>query len=79
MSSCEIVEARDLSKRKQLRGTELIKAEGEELMKHIIDFFKKNHIISIKLALKPNIEKVAKILFTKLGFKESVRIYELEL
>jgi 23S rRNA (pseudouridine1915-N3)-methyltransferase len=35
MSSCEIVEARDLSKRKHLRGTELIKAEGDELMKHV--------------------------------------------
>ena len=35
MSSCEIVEARDLSKKKNLRGTELVKAEGEELMKHV--------------------------------------------
>lgn len=35
MSSCEIVEARDLSKSRHLRGTELVKAEGEELMKHV--------------------------------------------
>lgn len=35
MGSCEIVETRDLSKRKRLRGTELVKAEGEELMKHV--------------------------------------------
>ncbi len=35
MSSCEIVEARDLSKRRHLQGTELVKAEGEELMKHV--------------------------------------------
>ena len=35
MSTCDIVEARDLSKRKNLRGSELVKAEGEELMKHV--------------------------------------------
>lgn len=37
MSSCEIVEARDLSKRKHLRGAELVEAEGKELLKHVPD------------------------------------------
>jgi 23S rRNA (pseudouridine1915-N3)-methyltransferase len=37
MCSCEIIEARDLSKRKHLRGAELVEAEGEELMKHVPD------------------------------------------
>ena len=35
MCSCEIVEARDLSKRKRLRGAELMEAEGRELLKHV--------------------------------------------
>ncbi len=35
MSSCEAVEVRDLSKRKHLRGAELLEAEGEELLKRI--------------------------------------------
>jgi len=35
MSSCEIVEARDLSKRRHLRGAELVEAEGKELLRHV--------------------------------------------
>jgi len=50
---------------------------GEELMKYIIEFFKGNHIKALRLALKPNSEKIAKLLFTKLGFQEKLRIYEL--
>ena len=50
---------------------------GEELMRHMVDYLKQNHITSIRLALKHNIDKGAKILFTKLGFKEVLDIYEL--
>ena len=46
-------------------------------MHHMIDYLKQNHINSIRLALKHNIDKGAKILFTKLGFKEVLDIYEL--
>lgn len=35
MNSCEVAEARDLSKRKHLRGAELAKAESDELLKHV--------------------------------------------
>jgi ribosomal protein S18 acetylase RimI-like enzyme len=50
---------------------------GEMLMRHVIDYFKKNHIQSIRLALKINIDPAAKKLFIKLGFQESYRIFEL--
>jgi len=33
--SCDIIEARDLSKKKSFRAAELIAAEGEELARHI--------------------------------------------
>lgn len=52
---------------------------GEKIMRHIIDFFKKNHIQSIRLALKTNFDKGAQTLFTKLGFTEIFKIYELQL
>jgi 23S rRNA (pseudouridine1915-N3)-methyltransferase len=35
MVSCEIVEARDLSRRRQIRSAELVAAEGEELARHV--------------------------------------------
>jgi ribosomal protein S18 acetylase RimI-like enzyme len=50
---------------------------GEKLMRYIIDYFKKNHIELIRLALKTNLDPVAIVLFRKLGFQESYRIYDL--
>jgi 23S rRNA (pseudouridine1915-N3)-methyltransferase len=35
LNACEIIEARDISKRRQLRGAELIEAEGRELLRHV--------------------------------------------
>jgi 23S rRNA (pseudouridine1915-N3)-methyltransferase len=35
MCSCEILEVRDLSKRRHLRGAQLVEAEGQELMRHL--------------------------------------------
>ena len=35
MVPCTVTEVRDLSKRKQLRGPDLINAEGEELARHL--------------------------------------------
>jgi len=52
---------------------------GEEIIRHILDYFKANHIQSIRLALKPNLDTAAKILFTKLGFQEMLHIYELKI
>ncbi len=52
---------------------------GEEIMRYIVDFFKRNHVYSIRLALEQNADNAAKILFTKLGFQETLRIYELKI
>lgn len=52
---------------------------GEEIVRYIVDFFKRNHIQSIRLALKQDADNAAKILFTKLGFQETLRIYELKI
>ena len=50
---------------------------GELLMRHIIDYFKKNHIQSIRLALKTDLDEAAITLFMKLGFNELFRVFEL--
>ena len=50
---------------------------GEKIMHHIIDYFKRNHIDSIRLALKPHLDKAAQKLFLKLGFQKIFEIYEL--
>ncbi|MFX0041805.1 MAG: GNAT family N-acetyltransferase [Candidatus Hodarchaeota archaeon] len=50
---------------------------GEKLLRNMIDYFRRNHIQSIRLALKPNLDEAAKLLFIKLGFQEILRIYEL--
>ena len=52
---------------------------GENLMRYIVDYFKKKHIQSIRLSLKTNLDEVAIILFMKLGFNELFRIYELNI
>jgi len=52
---------------------------GENLMRYIVDYFKKKHIQSIRLSLKTNLDEVAIILFMKLGFHELFRIYELNI
>ncbi len=52
---------------------------GEEIVRYIVDFFKRNHIQSIRLALKQDVDNAAKKLFTKLGFQETLHIYELKI
>ncbi|MBA7501262.1 hypothetical protein ES704_04024 [subsurface metagenome] len=52
---------------------------GEEIVRYIVDFFKRNHIHSIRLALEQDADNAAKILFTKLGFQETLHIYELKI
>jgi len=52
---------------------------GEEIIRYILEYFKANHIQSIRLALKPNLDTAAKILFKKLGFQEMLHIYELKI
>ena len=52
---------------------------GEKLMHHIVDYFKKNHIQSIRLALKTDLDRAAQLLFKKLGFQEIFRVFELDI
>jgi len=52
---------------------------GENLMRYIVDYFKKNHIQSIRLSLKTKLDEAAIILFIKLGFHELFRVYELNI
>jgi ribosomal protein S18 acetylase RimI-like enzyme len=52
---------------------------GESLMRHILDYFKKNRIQSIRLALKTKFDDAAQILIKKLGFNEIYEIYELNI
>ena len=51
---------------------------GETLIDYVIDYFKRNHINSIRVALDKDLDNAAKILFTKLGFNEILSIYELK-
>jgi L-amino acid N-acyltransferase YncA len=52
---------------------------GEEIIRKIIDYSKSNHIHSIRLAIRPDIDIGAKKLFIKLGFKNVLHIYELQI
>ncbi|MFX1239073.1 MAG: GNAT family N-acetyltransferase [Promethearchaeota archaeon] len=52
---------------------------GESLMRKGIEYFKKNHINSVRLALKTTMDNAAKKLFIKLGFEPIFMVYELKL
>ncbi len=52
---------------------------GEEIIRKIIDYSKRNHIHSIRLAIRPDTDIGAKKLFIKLGFKNILHIYELQI
>ena len=52
---------------------------GEKIIHSIIDYFRKNHIQSIRIASRPFKFKSAQKLFIKLGFEEIYRIYELHI
>ena len=52
---------------------------GEEIIRKIIDSSKSNHIHSIRLTIKPDIDNNAKKLFIKLGFENILQIYELKI
>jgi ribosomal protein S18 acetylase RimI-like enzyme len=52
---------------------------GEEIIRKIVDYSRSNHIHSIRLAIRPDIDIGAKKLFIKLGFKNILHIYELQI
>ncbi len=52
---------------------------GENILQHTIDYFRRNHVDSIRLSLAPDISKGAKKLLLKFGFEETFRIFELRI
>ena len=52
---------------------------GESLMREVIEYFRRNHIQSIRLALKTSLDPGAQILFKKIGFEEILRVLELKI
>lgn len=52
---------------------------GEKLMREMIDYFRRNHINSVRLTLKSNKDPAARVLFSKLGFEEIFHIFELKI
>lgn len=49
------------------------------MMRRLIYCFKRNHIPSIKLSLKTNLDNAAEEVFVKAGFQEVYRIFELKI
>lgn len=52
---------------------------GETLIHHAIDYFKRNHVESVRIALKSDMNKAAEKLFTKVGFTKLFEIWNLEI
>ena len=52
---------------------------GENLIHHAIDYFKRNRVESIRIALKYDMNKSAEKLFTKVGFTKFFEIWNLEI
>ena len=52
---------------------------GEKIIRKMIEYFRGHRIHSIRIALEPKLREGAILLFTKLGFKEMLRIYELKI
>ena len=52
---------------------------GEELIRYSIDFFKRNHINSVRIIVKTELDKGASNLFTKFGFSEIFKVLEIKM
>lgn len=52
---------------------------GEQLLRHSIDFFKQNHINSIRVTIRSECDESVMRLFKKLNFNEMFKILELEI
>ena len=52
---------------------------GEKLLRYTIDFFKKNHINSVRIIVKTELDDVARKLFAKFGFNEIFKVLELNI
>ncbi|GAH19591.1 unnamed protein product [marine sediment metagenome] len=52
---------------------------GEELIKYSIDFFKRNHINSVRIIVKTELDESASNLFTKFGFNEIFKVLEIKM
>lgn len=52
---------------------------GEELIRYSIDFFKRNHINSVRIIVKTELDEGASSLFTKFGFSEIFKVLEIKM
>jgi ribosomal protein S18 acetylase RimI-like enzyme len=52
---------------------------GEMLIHHAIDYFRRSHVDSVRLALKSDMNKAARKLIIKTGFKKLFEIWNLDL
>jgi len=52
---------------------------GEKLIRYSIDFFKKNHINSVRIIVKKELDESARSLFIKFGFNEIFKVFELKI
>ncbi len=52
---------------------------GEELIRYSIDFFKRNHINSVRIIVKTELDEGARSLFTKFGFSEIFKVLEIKM
>ena len=52
---------------------------GEKLLRYAVDFFKKNHINSVRIIVKTELDEVARQLFAKYGFNEIFKVLELKM
>ena len=52
---------------------------GEELIRYSIDFFRKNHINSVRIIVKKELDENVRSLFTKFGFEEIFKVVELKI
>jgi len=52
---------------------------GEKLLRYAVDFFKKNHINSVRIIVKTELDDVARKLFAKFGFDEIFKVLELKI
>ncbi len=52
---------------------------GEQLLKYSVDFFKQNHINSVRVTVRADCNESVMQLFTKLNFNEMFKILELKI
>lgn len=52
---------------------------GEMMLRYAMVFFKKNHINSVRVIVKTQLDEIAQKLFAKFGFDEIFKVFELKI